>query len=60
MWIVSVDVNYYPYILKFKTEEEARKRYTIMLKGNEKDGALFLAEVKDHILGSDYEIEYDS
>ena len=58
MWIISVDVAYYPYILKFKTKEEAKSRYSIMLKGNEKDEALFLSEVKDHVLGSEYEIDY--
>ena len=58
MWIISVDTDYYPFILKFKTEEEAREVYNAKVKQNESDEAIFLSEVKEYKCGEDYEIEY--
>lgn len=58
-----MDSSYYPYILKFKTEEQARKEYEYLkqrlIKDKDVDDAIFLAEVKEHFCGTDYEIEYE-
>jgi len=62
MWIISVDETYYPYIIQFKSEEEAKNRYDKMIQrlDRDKETAIFLAEVKEYATGADYEIEFST
>jgi len=59
MWIISVDMNYYPYIVKFNSKEEAVKEYNLRRKNVDRDEAMFLAEVIDGTIGADYEVEFE-
>jgi len=59
MWIISVDIDYYPYILKFNSKEKAVKVYNLKRKNIDFDEAMFLSEVIDGTLGENYEIEFE-
>jgi len=59
MWIISVDIDYYPYILKFNSKEEAVKEYNLKKKNVDFDEAMFLSEVIDGTIGENYEIEFE-
>jgi len=59
MWIISVDIGYYPYILKFNSKEEAVREYILKRKNVDFDEAMFLSEVIDTTLGENYEIEFE-
>lgn len=43
MWIVGIDLDYYPSVEEYKTYEEAKKRYD-EYKGS---GVIYIAEVKE-------------
>lgn len=63
MWIVSVDRDYYPYILKFKTEEKARIEFKYLkekLTKDDVDNGIFIAEVNEFASGIDYWLEYEN
>lgn len=58
IWIVGHDTNYYPYIEKFETEEQADKQYNNLKNSVDDEDCVFLAKVKEYTNGKDYEFEY--
>jgi ribosomal protein S17 len=57
MWIVSVDTDFYPYIKKYKTYEEALEEYEYQRKKCGDDDCVFLSEVRKYTKGEDYDID---
>ena len=59
MWIVSIDIEYYPWIEKFKTKAEAMVRYEELVENIGSDECVFLSKVEEFACGKDYEMEYE-
>jgi hypothetical protein len=64
MWIVVYKQDYYPSVLEFTTEEEARKRYDKIKKEHFRDDSyledakLYIGEIKDSHGLMDKDVEW--